>query len=447
MKKQNNLLLGLYTLGLSVMLILRDLAGVSISKYIIIAYTLVFMAMASYDVLVYMLCFTFPLACGLPGTYIMLGALVLLIIKRKTINFWQLGMLLFVAVAEVVASFWYPSQDWVNVVGYISFAGVMMLLIHDNKEVDAEHCIRLYLYGVILLCGVIMIATLEDAPSDWLTRFARGAFRFGEKHSVDMEGMMLSLNANSLAYYSITGIACGIFCAERSKGLQRLLYIAMGVFSAVVGFLTVSRSWVLVAVICLLLYILSKLRSPKQFLTLAMVLGVLVAVGYAFLTKNPELMNGFVVRFEDDTVESGGGRTKMFLLYMNAFLDNPRAVLMGAGVTQYKTQFDVVGSVHNGTQQILVCYGIPGFIIMMVGLVRPIFAALGAGKGKRTVINWLPILGVVLFVQTIQFLNPLMLMLPYVIGIYALRAGGKSNENLSDNRGHGGGQSLGLGAR
>ena len=100
MKQQERILLIAMAVGLSAMLVLRDALGFGLSKYIYFIYAVFFMVIAKYDTMVYMICFMLPLVCGLPGTYIMPVALVLLILKKNKLNGWQVVMVLFVMVAD-----------------------------------------------------------------------------------------------------------------------------------------------------------------------------------------------------------------------------------------------------------------------------------------------------------------------------------------------------------
>ena len=429
--------------GLSILLILRDANNISINKFIYFGYAVALMAVANYQTLVHMICFILPLVCGLPGTYVMPCAFVLLMFKRGSVKLMQFVPVAIILLMELFAAFWYPSVDFALIVNYVSFAAVMVFLIQDDREIDYMQCITLYVLGVLLLCGVILYATLKDAPANWMKLFAKGEFRFGDIHEV--EGMTLVLNANSLAYYSLTSIACGLLLTERAKGIGKVWYIALIVLFALVGFFTISRSWLLMAAVCLILYILSKLRNPKQFLAMFLVLVVVSTLVLYWFEKNPEMLSGFETRLNDDTVETGGSRTIIFQKYMDIYFSDPRIIFFGTGVTQYRDVVGTVSSIHNGTQQILVCCGLVGFAVYMIVLFGP---AIKANRRKRMpLVYWLPLLSVIAFTQTIQFLNPTMLMLPYIIGIYALRAGGQSNENISDNRGHRGGQPVGLEAR
>ena len=419
MTQKERRLLIVMTVGLTLLLILRDVMGIGISKFIYLGYTVVFMAIAQYQTLVCMICFMMPLVCGLPGTYIMPFALAFLIIKRGHVNAWQLGMIFFVAIMELIASLWYPASNFPAIVQYVSFAGVLFFLIHDKTELDYGFCVRIYLYGVCILCATIITTALATAPSNWLELFAQGYFRFGDTQSDYIEGMKLSLNANSLAYYSITGICCSIFAAEGAKVRKRLLFICLAIFCGIAGLLSLSRSWLLVAAICLLLYVFSKLRRPKQFISVAAVLAVIYVVTAWYFGKNPELLEGFLTRLNDETLETGGGRTEIFVAYMDVFMDDLRVFLMGAGVTQHVATLEMPYAMHNGPQQILVGCGAIGFFVYMVGLIKPILDA--RNVGRKPVAAWLPLIGLAIFAQVIQFLNPMMLMLPYAVCVFCLR--------------------------
>jgi len=303
---------------------------------------------------------------------------------------------------------------------------VVILLIHEREQLDYAQGVQMYLYGVILLCGVIVIATIQDAPDNWFERFTRGTFRFGELEKNEISAMALTQNANGLAFYSLTGIFCGILMAEVCDGGARVWYIIFAVFAAVAGFFTVSRSWILIGGVCLLLYVLSKLRTPKQFFTLAGVLALLVVACVILFNSNPRLLDGFIARFSEDDVETGNNRSDLFLAYMEYYFSKARYILFGTGVTQYRQVLQSTrGAIHNGTQQILVCTGFVGFVLYLFALIRPVLR--GRKQQKRTFSNWLPLLSMVAFLQTIQFLNPAMLMLPYVAGVYALQLTGQKD--------------------
>lgn len=420
MTKTDKYLLWGMVAGLSLMLILRDVSGMSINKFIYFGFTVALMAIASYQTMVYMICFMLPLVCGLPGTYIMPCALVLLIMKKGKVKAIQFVGIFGILLLELIAALWYPSLKFADLINYVSFAAMMVFLVQDDAVVDYRQCVKLYLLGTLVLCGVIMWVTFADAPKNWMRLFAEGQFRIGEGREESV-GIKLSLNANSLAYYSLVGIFCSFLLMENTTAGRKLWCFAGVLLFTSVGFLTLSRSWVLIFGVCLLLYILSKMRSPKHLLVALLTIGAMIALAVYISGKNPELLAGFETRFNDDTVESGGSRTYIFQKYMDVYFSNFRFVLLGTGVTQGNVVAGMAGSMHNGTQQILVCCGLVGFVLYMIVLLS---ATLKVGPGKRiSLVYWLPLISVVVFTQTIQFLNPTMLMLPYIIGVYALKMG------------------------
>ena len=425
MKQQERILLAVMAIGLSLLLIIRDVFGIELSKYIYLVYVVFFLFIARYDTMIYMVSFLLPLVCGLPATYIMLCALALLMIKKKRVNRWQLGMLLFVVSMEILASFWYPKLNINNMAQYISHAGILFYLIYDTTEVDNLRCVKMYTLGVSLLCAVIITNALRYAPDNWIELFSKGWFRIGSTHMEELEGMKLTLNANSLAYYSLTGMCCGAVLFEKTKEKGRLWYLAIICLSAVAGFLTVSRSWLLVVALCILLYMLSKAKRPRRFVAVSIGLALILLVAVQLMGGIQKFVDAFVTRMNEENMSDGGGRVEIFENYMQAFFANPRAMLLGAGVTQCGAALKITMNMHNGTQQILVSYGLLGFIVMITALISPIVKI--CKQRKRGIVSWLPLVGILLFVQTIQFLNPMMLMLPFAVGVFALKTEDTNN--------------------
>ena len=291
-----------------------------------------------------------------------------------------------------------------------------------DKCVDFYNCVRMFFWGTCILCLVIVIVGIRSAPNNWEELFADGYFRFGDTHSEVSDGMKLVLNANALAYYGIVGMSCGIMLAELAKTIfGKIFYVLLAVVCSLTGFLTVSRSWLIVTIICLIIYFAAKMRTLKGVFTVAICCMVLVLTVTKFIDANPDLFQGFITRFSDETVQDGGGRTVIMLKYMERFLQSPRLVLLGTGVTQTQAVIGISEALHNGTQQILVCYGFGGFVVYMVGRIRPIVIACRKKNSVKGIAWWLPIVTMMLFVQTILFLNPMMQMLPFVVGIFAMK--------------------------
>ena len=109
---------------------------------------------------------------------------------------------------------------------------------------------------------------------------------------------------------------------------------------------------------------------------------------------------------------------------MQAFAGNFRYWLIGTGTIEYQRTLAISNSMHNATQQVLICYGIPGCVIFLYLMLAPVLRL-----GKKRMLYWLPFIGAIVFVQSIQFILPCTLMLQYIPAFFALKLGADKFEN------------------
>lgn len=427
-KQPSKTTLVVFVTGLTALLCIRDILFISLSKWILVAFCSLFAVGAAYETLIYMLCFMFPLLCGIPSKYILLVFFILLLVKKRLADGRVIVFLLYWIVKEIVATFWVTQPEWMDLIGYCVHVCLLFYLILNEDVLDYKRCVNIYLLGTIVLCGIIIIRTLRTAPSNWLYLFSNGWFRFGMADE-NTSGMVVELNANSLAYYAVTGLACSLSLFSEGKGKKKMLYGFAAAVCLLTGFMTVSRSCLLVSA---LLLVWTLICTPKNMSTAVgmLIAGALIVCGGIWLLQSyPELLQGLTARLNDSNMSTAGGRSVLFARYMDAFLANPRLYFTGTGVTSYKEITGIYNSMHNATEQILVCYGIFGSILFFIGLLTPIVRCLRKNKDLWRM-KILPFFAVVLFIQTIQFVNPDMLMMPYVIAVYCLRIRGMCDEEI-----------------
>lgn len=377
-----------------------------------------------------------PLFNGLPGTYILLVALIIMMCKKRTLQKNVLIYIAMFAVLELIAALWYPNFDIVEYIGYLVFVSWFFILLYDKSEIELDKCLECFFCGVTIFCLVVIISGLLTAPSNWLELFAKGWFRFGETNTAGGDTMMLRGNSNELAYFSIAGVGVGLLILKwKEKSSKIFTSILMGIIF-ISGLLSLSRSFILVAVLVMALYIFSSLKSPKMFATVAIMFALIVLAISKYLTKYPDLLLGVTARFSDSNMATGGGRTTLSLQYLNSFFNMPRCFITGTGVTQYKDITGVYGSIHNMLLQVFVCYGFVFSVVFLALMLKPLL-----GRKKTMVVSWLALIGIGLFVQTIQFINPYALMLPYVIAVYAVKIDLKEIINKKQSRGNSHGKS------
>lgn len=419
--KKQNMLIAVFVFGLVSLFIARDICGIGLHKFVFLAFCAVVFAFAEYETLFYLLCFMIPLFNGLPGTYIMLLLVTLMFLKKNYIPKTILVLIPLFFILEMVASIWYsdfPRMEITGIVEYITFLTAFFMMLYDDSKKSKQLCLGMFFAGVLVYILIVMIAGFLTAPSNWIELFANGWFRFGRTNTGSGDYMMLQGNPNELAYYSLCGISIGLV-ALRNRGIpEKVFIIAAMIFMLATGILSLSRSFFIVFVFMLIMYLACQIRSLKK---LAIAVGVITGIGIltvVILNSNSYLIDGILSRFTDITMETFGGRSVLFEKQWNSFIMNPRYLLIGTGVTQSEYASGI-GSIHNMLLQILVFYGFPFAIVFLTAIFKPVLDVI---RKIKQATNLIPLATVLLFVQTIQFVKPYAIMLPFAVAVYALTA-------------------------
>lgn len=412
--KKERKILFTFIIGLVCMLVARDIYGIMLNKFMFLGFCTAFFWLGKYETIIYMLCFMIPLFNGLPGTYILAVAIVFLIIKRAQFPRKVLVSVLLFILLEILASLWYTRVDFIEILEYVAFIFVFFLLLYDNSKKSYRLCVNVCFIGVLVFCSIVMISGIMTAPDNWTNLFAKGWFRFGETNTGSGDGMMLKANSNELAYFSIFGISMGFANLQEKKEKYKLLIILSMIVMGISGVLSLSRTFIILILLLFIILVISQIKKPKTLIIIAVLAFVLGKEIVDYLNANPDFMEGFITRFEDSTLSTAGGRTTGLKEQWNAFFEIPRCFFIGTGVTQY---WDILqtSSIHNMISQIIICYGFLGGVYFLASIIKPIY------KIKTRFSRYIPLIAVVLFTQTIQFVNPYSLMLPYAIGTYVLK--------------------------
>lgn len=182
------------------------------------------------------------------------------------------------------------------------------------------------------------------------------------------------------------------------------------------GAITISRTWAIMVVLILVLFVFRSINKPVVWIgSIAIVLCII------YFDLIPEsFMKSFVNRFSERNLGSGGGRVELFDEYNNFLYENPSYLIFGISVLGYKeVAYKIWNSTHNGIQQIYLCTGVVGFVIFILAAVM--FYREFIANTHGPMYRWMPFLIAVLFLQTLQFLNPHILMLPLVMTAFILK--------------------------
>jgi O-antigen ligase len=238
--------------------------------------------------------------------------------------------------------------------------------------------------------------------------------------------MVLSNNQNNIAYYCVLALSCMLILIYKYKANKIAYYFLLSI-PVIFGLLTVSRSFILVAAFILILYMAFMIKKSKKNIFHLIYIFAFLLLGYFLaLTKYPDLFQNIFNRFQSQDVL--GGRGELFAVYNHYLFSHLDAFLVGTGLFPMVSTINAGNVPHNGFQQVFVAYGIIGLCAFLFLLYLILKNAIN--KQKIDLVFYLPFIAMIVFIQTLQLLDPYELMMPIIIAFCSIRLGAIKKENI-----------------
>ena len=395
----------------SLLLIARDIIGVSINQYVIFLFmSLCFITLSKRDVHSY-LAFTCGIIFGI-NAYILLVGIGALFLKDFTNTSKNLAFILFFIILILWETFncifHYASPQFSIILLYAANLLIFFYYFFANKNsAYNKETIFFYSIGLGLTLLILSVGVLQN-PLDIVfdsTSDVRGAMGYTE----DYTETHFFANANNLAYLSIVLLSL-VLCLRTQIFQSKIIFYVLLIISLLGGILSSSRTWVLLC--ALLLIILFLLINFKSKLKASVVSAIILALAfYLFPMFLNIAIDGIRDRFELGNLETAGNRTALFAEYFNFMSNHSEYILSGTGAIYYKNIAQCSNSCHNAFQQIYVSYGIFGCLFFIAAF----SISIRRREMSSSFINYIPFLSAIIFIQSIQFLNPFYLMIPIAL--------------------------------
>lgn len=401
----------------SILLFVRDVFGVDINQYLLfVLMSLFFISLKKDDAILY-LAFTCGVITGVNG-YILLIGLFSVLIKDSTYlrhNKAFIYLALFVLMWECFNSFSYYPLTQINQIflyfGYLLIFFYYIMMDKDKKE--NKKVILFYSIGLSVTLLIICIGVLQN-PLDSVFHGegeVRGAMGFGG----DSGSTHFVANANNLAYFSIVLIAL-LVSLKKQVFSSNIIFLALLIIAVLAGTLSRSRTWIILTILLILVEFLSRKGTAKiTFLGSGVALG-LVAF-YFFSDFIDSAIDGFLVRLELGNISTAGNRTVLMREYFDYMSDHIEYMFSGTGAIYYREITRCSNSCHNAFQQIYVAYGVLGCLFFSLAIIRSI----ASRNRSSNILNYLPFIVALFFIQSIQLLNPFHLMVPLAVSSLAYK--------------------------
>ena len=202
-----------------------------------------------------------------------------------------------------------------------------------------------------------------------------------------------AINPNSLGIicvFATTGLL-QLMVAEQGKKTDSVLVIILLIF----GTLTSSRTFLVCALLMGTFLVLGNTGNEGRKLRFVFTLALLSGIALVFLNGLfLDLLEYYVMRFRVEDITTG--RTSLLVAYHQFIINNIRILMFGVGLHDYSNKLLWVYRVahnipHNGLQELIVAWGIPGMLLFTL-LLLVLLKQARKYNSKPILLNYIPLL-------------------------------------------------------
>lgn len=307
-----------------------------------------------------------------------------------------------------------------SIVGFVAnmvpFLALAVFMSMDVSELDYDFVVRSFAVTVAGTALALLIRVMYQSGFNLAAAFA-GLQRLGVDTAETSGRASVSggvVNPNTL----------GIICVLATTALLQLRTVGRGekkdmilvIILLVFGTLTASRTFLVCLAMMLVLLLFSQKGSMKQ--KLRFLGGMVLVLAFALLILYllfPELLEYFYGRFLVKDITTG--RMDIMGQYHSFIVSDPRILGFGIGLQDFAEKVTQTYRVsrhvpHNGIQELVAAWGLPGLILFGAMMVLMLWQS-GKFCGRRTMLNYIPILILMLKIMAGQMISSPYTMLAF----------------------------------
>lgn len=262
------------------------------------------------------------------------------------------------------------------VVGYdfsLSYGVFLVMLVFIptyfhlyRSQLSFEECIIFFSVGI--MTASFSSEILMDYPH---------MLRFIEISSQEARGLTRLSgfygDANYYAAHILTAICGLLILLVNKRYYERMLLFVCIITLVYLGFLSVSKMFILVLGTAVGIWLLSVLMQKGRAMTKISIL-LTFAVGVVFIVTFPlfdNLMQMYLIRFRivSDISSFTTGRSDILQDYFFYLINHPFALLFGQGMTQVYAE-EIIYAAHNTLVQVIYQLGIMGSLLIVIWMIQ-----------------------------------------------------------------------------
>ncbi|MBR3803063.1 MAG: hypothetical protein IKK37_06415 [Clostridia bacterium] len=326
---ERHMLMGL-VIVFSVLLVLRSVSNIFVYPLILVGAAAV--ALLPLSTCLPVLCFLLPFANIIkisPGQISLFTALFAIYVLRIIFKTGRLNRM-FLLTAFLFAGYCLavsgPGKIVVIVTMVCGFA--MLREVTESDAYNYQHVLYAFCFGIIISSCLGMLREqlpiIESFSQDELHKIGH------EEYAARFVGLNINPNYYTMDISVAMGCLVTTICTHKMKPIYMILFVVLAVF----GLMSVSKSFLLVLAVMVVILLLNSIgRGGTAFFKLSF---VLILAGILILTFAKEAVETYVIRLNAD---SGGdlssvttGRGDIWLEYIKTILKDLKILFFGAGL-------------------------------------------------------------------------------------------------------------------
>ena len=284
------------------------------------------------------------------------------------------------------------------------------------RTINYNYMARSLAFTTICICFIILLVQLKQTHYQINLLFS-GIYRFG--YGVNMDRLSVGFNPNILSFICLTSIEC--LCFVYYKKESKVTDTIMIVFLIVFGLLTMSKKFIVCGAIFTIMFLFEQKTLGKK-LKYILSLSILSLIALFILSKVfPSVVDMIISRFNVDDISSG--RIDITSFYNNQIASSPDLAWFGVGYYKYaeklNTMFPGSSIPHNGIQELIVMWGIPGFLFFCWFIKEIVASGIRVNKGIKYA-NYIPILMILFFCMAAQMVSSTVIVMLIAVSYICL---------------------------
>ncbi len=200
---------------------------------------------------------------------------------------------------------------------------------------------------------------------------------------------------------------------------RKSIYFASSLIFSLIGFLSLSKTYLLVLLFLFLIYFLFVIFYRRiGFAKIFSIVGIIIIFFFIFQATIINYYQLYINRFEYSSNFSSG-RFDLWISYWSVITSNVKIFLFGLGKGAYQENYNL-NVAHNSYLQLLISWGIFGVLLILL-IISWSYTSLNNSKNcKKKLFSYFPIITFIIYISSLDLFQSIIFSIYFYISINAI---------------------------